>query len=80
MANNQTKHLATQIAALEASITDKSGQLKAAEAKWEDYKAGNLRLAIRYEQTRLHDLKARRASLAPLEAKQSRAIFYGSNH
>jgi multidrug resistance efflux pump len=73
------KQLNSQIAALEAGIADKAAELKAAQASWDDWRAGNLRAAIGREQAELQNLKAQRASLAPMPPKRSSAVFYGSN-
>jgi hypothetical protein len=71
--------LDSEIASLEAAIRVRTAALKVAQEKWEDWKAGTLRAAIGRDQIDLHNLKIRRASLAPAEEKRSSAVFYGSN-
>jgi hypothetical protein len=55
--SDQLKQLNGHIAVLEASIAEKSASLKAAQASWDDWKAGNLRAAIGHDQVLLHSLK-----------------------
>jgi hypothetical protein len=75
----QVKQLDEQITSLERAIVERTSQLKVAQERWEDWKAGTLRAAIGRDQVDLHNLKIRRASLAPAEEKRSSAVFYGSN-
>jgi hypothetical protein len=76
---DQVKQLNSEIASLEACIRERTAALKVAQDRWEDWKAGTLRAAIGRDQVDLHNLKIRRASLAPAEEKRSSAVFYGSN-
>jgi hypothetical protein len=75
----QVKQLDEQIISLERAIVERTSQLKVAQAKWDDWRAGTLRAAIGADQINLHNLKLRRASLAPVEEKRGSAVFYGSN-
>jgi hypothetical protein len=71
--------LDSDIAKLERVIGERTAQLKIAQDRWDDWRAGTLRAAIGVDQISLHNLKVRRASMAlPSEMKAS-AIFYGSN-
>jgi hypothetical protein len=76
---SEQEKLNSQITSLEVAIASRTVLLKDAQAKWEDWKAGTLRAAIGHDQVALHNLKIRRASLAPMLEKKSPAIFYGSN-
>jgi hypothetical protein len=73
------KQLDDQITSLERAIVERTAQLKVAQERWEDWKAGTLRAAIGRDQVTLHNLKIRRSSLEPMLEKKSPAIFYGSN-
>jgi hypothetical protein len=75
----QVKQLDSQITALEACIRERTAKLRIAQDKWHDWEAGVLRGAIGHDQVTLHNLKIRRASLAPMQEKRASAIFYGSN-
>jgi hypothetical protein len=77
---DQVKKLDGEIASLETSIAEKTARLQVAQARWDDWRAGNLRAAIGQEQVALHNLKFRRSSLAPMPEKRSSAVFYGSNN
>jgi hypothetical protein len=76
---SEQEKIASQITALERAIASRTVLLKDAQAKWEDWKAGNLRAAIGRDQIDLHNLKTRRASMAPAPEGRSTMIFYGSN-
>jgi hypothetical protein len=76
---SEQEQLNRDIASLERAIVERTSQLRVAEAKWDDYRAGTLRGAISNDRVMLHNLKLRRSSLAPAEEKRSSAVFYGSN-
>jgi hypothetical protein len=73
------KQLDDQITSLERAIVERTAQLKTAQDKWDDWRAGTLRAAIGADQINLHNLRIRRSSLAPMQEKRSPAIFIGSN-
>ena len=75
----EEQKLDTEIAEIEKRFAANTVKLKAAQARWEDWQAGRLRAAIGQDQIHLHNLKIRRARLAPPEEKRSSAIFVGSN-
>jgi hypothetical protein len=77
--NDQVEKLNGRITALERAIASRAVLLKDAQAKWEDWKAGNLRAAIGRDQVDLHNLKTRRASMAPPSEMKASAVFYSSN-
>jgi hypothetical protein len=76
---SEQEKLNSQIASLEAVIRVRTAALKVAQERWDDWKAGTLRLAIGRDQVDLHNLRIRRSSLAPMQEKRSPAVFIGSN-
>jgi hypothetical protein len=58
----QVKQLDEQIISLERAIVERTAQLKVAQERWEDWKAGTLRAAIGRDQVDLHNLRIRRSS------------------
>jgi hypothetical protein len=67
-----------QIAALTRRINTTKTDLKQAQDRWDDWKAGNLKVALARDVGLLRNLDAQRNASRPADVRPSGQIFHGS--
>jgi hypothetical protein len=71
--------LDSRIAALEKSAVATKTDLKEAQDRWDDWRAGNLKVKLAREVGLLKDLYAQRGANQPVGASRSSQVFFGGH-